>query len=282
MKKLAITLIFLFQAIFSFGQDAKFPSIDEKKLGSIVPLEKISFIDENGKESTLKDFGNGKPIVLALAFFECRSICGPFLNGVGEYVDENKGSMQPGNDFALLTISFDPDEKSDMATDKKKSQYDAMRNKRPMESWRFLTGTQENISKLTDLVGFQYTMFKNSEGTKDFRHKSGLIILSPEGKIVRYLEGDGDMRPKRKTYFNAFEMDLAISEAYKGISGPSFAKFMNVCFKYEPANKQYTLKVLQISGILISLCALGLFLSITVLSKKPKVINDPLKKEGSE
>ena len=156
MKKLVITLAFLFQTMLSFAQEAQFPSIDEKKLGSIVPLDKIYFFDENGKEGTLKEFANGKPIVLALAFFKCRSICSPFINGVGEYVDENRGSMQPGKDFSLLTISFDPDEKFDMASDKKKSQYEAMRNKRPAESWQFLTGNQENISKLTKLIGFNF------------------------------------------------------------------------------------------------------------------------------
>ena len=281
MYKMLFNLIFLLLAVSAFAEDKPFPAIIEK-LGTVVPLDKIRFSDENGKEQTLKEFSNDKPIVIALAFFKCKSICSPFLNGVGEYVDENKGSMQPGKDFSLLTISFDPDEKSDFATEKKKSQFDAMRNKRPGEAWQFLTGDKTNIDQLTELIGFKYVEYKNDIGEKDFRHKSAIIILSKEGKVVRYLEGDGDVRPGRKTYFNAFEMDLAVSEAYKGIAGPSFAKFLNVCFKYEPANKQYTLKVLQISGILITLSALALFLSITVLSKKPKVVMDPIKKEGSE
>lgn len=281
MKRLSLSLFFLFVMVAAFGQDGQFPSIKEN-LGEMVPLEKLRFFDENGKESSLKEFGKGKPIVLALAFFGCRSICGPFINGVGEYVDENRGSMQPGNDFALLTISFDHDEKPDMATDKKKSQFAAMRNKRPSEAWQFLTGDKENIKQLTDMIGFKFIEYIDPMGHKDFRHKSAIIILSPEGKVVRYLEGDGDMRLNKKTYFNAFEMDLAVAEAYKGISGPSFAKFLNVCFKFEPKNKQYTLKVLQISGVLITLSALALFLSVTLLSKKPKVVNDPLKKEGSE
>lgn len=281
MKVLFFSFVFLSLVTFGFAQESQYPAIIEK-LGEKVPLENIHFFDENGKEGTLKDFGKGKPIVLALAFFQCRSICTPFINGVGEYVDENKGSMQAGKDFALLTISFNHDEKFDMAADKKKSQFDAMRNKRPGEAWQFLTGDKENIAQLTNKVGFKFVEHIDEFGGKDYRHKSGLIILSPEGKIVRYLEGDGDMRQNRKTYFNAFEMDLAISEAYKGISGPSFAKFLNVCFKFEPKNKQYTLKVLQIAGALITLSALALFLSITVLSKKPKVVNDPNKKEGSE
>lgn len=279
MKIVNLVLISMMFMCALVAQDKQYPEIVEK-LGEIVPLEKIHFVDENGKEKSLKEFGNGKPIVIALAFFKCTSICMPFINGIGEYVDSNSNEIQSGKDFELLTISFNPSENAEMALAKKKNQFEAMKNKRAFESWQFLTGTQENINSLTEKVGFKYVPYEDEMGEMAYLHKSALIVIAPNGKIVRYIEGDP--RAGKNTHFNYFTMELAVAEAFKGISGPSYAKFLNVCFKYEPKNKQYTLKVLQIAGALITLSALLLFLSVTVLSKKPKVVNDPLKKEGSE
>lgn len=279
MKIVNLILVSIFLLCALSAQEKQYPEIVEK-LGEVVSLDKIHFFDENGQEKSLKEFSNGKPIVIALAFYKCTSICMPFINGVGEYVDSNSNEIQPGKDFELLTISFNASENFEMASAKKKNQFEAMKNKRPFESWRFLTGTQENINALTDKVGFKFVPYEDEEGEMAYLHKSALIVLSPNGKIVRYIEGDP--RVGKNTHFNYFTMELAVAEAFKGISGPSYAKFLNVCFKYEPKNKQYTLKVLQIAGALITFCALLLFLSVTVLSKKPKVVNDPLKKEGSE
>lgn len=279
MRQLSLILLFSFMLAFLNAQEKAYPEIIEK-LGEMVPIEKIHFFDESGKEHSLKEYGNGKPIVIALAFFQCTSICMPFINGVGDYVDENKGSMQAGKDFELLTISFDATENSEMATTKKKNQFEAMHNKRPYEAWHFLTGNQESITELTEKVGFKFVPYVDQKGGHAFLHKSAMIILSPEGKVVRYIAGD--VNEGRMTYFNHFEVDLAISEAYKGIAGPTFSKVLNVCFKYDPANKKYTLRMLQVFGTLIMFCALALFLSVTLLSKKPKNVNDSVKKEDSK
>lgn len=279
MKKAVLVLISILLLSVLSAQDSKnYPEIIEK-LGDVVPLDKIRFFDENGTEKSLKDFGNNKPIVIALVFYKCTSICMPFINGIGDYVDTNSNKIQSGKDFELLTISFNPSENYEMAAVKKKNQFEVMKNRRPFESWQFLTGTQENITALTEKVGFKYVPY-DDEGDFAFLHKSALIVLSPSGKIVRYIEGD--TRSGKNTNFNYFTMELAVAEAFKGVPGPSYAKFLNVCFKYEPKNKQYTLKVLQIAGALITICAVLLFLSVTVLSKKPKDVNDPLKKEGPE
>ncbi len=275
MKFVLLVLTFAFSSVL-YCSEGKQPRIVEK-LGEVVPLERLFFIDEKGETKSLKDFGEGKPIVLALSFFLCRSICTPFINGVGDYVDERRGTLNPGEDFKLLTISFDSSEDHDMAKDKKYNQFVAMKNVRSEDTWSFLTGTEENIVALTDAVGFEYV--KRPDG--EILHQSALIVLSPEGKVVRYLPGS--WREGKDTHFNAMSVDIAVSEAYRGISGPTFSKILNVCFKFDPVNKQYTFKVLQIFGLVVTLCAVFLFLSVTVLAKKrPEDIIESKEKEGSE
>ncbi|PCJ60526.1 MAG: hypothetical protein COA79_08110 [Planctomycetota bacterium] len=275
-----ILLLSLFFFSVAFGDVKRETKVKksgiEEKLGEMIDLASISFFDEEGNKKTLKEYADGKPIALALAFYRCTSICMPFLNGVSEYVDGRKGTFKPGEEFKLLTISFDPEEDHVLAKEKKANQFAAMKNSVPENSWRFLTGDKESISVLTEKVGFHYV--KMGEG--DYRHQSALIFLSPKGKVVRYIPSNN--REGRDTYFNPFYVDMAVAESYKGNPGPAYVRFLNTCFKFEPANKQYTLKVLQIMGALITLCGIFLFLTVTVLSKKKKPDEIIFKDEGSD
>lgn len=285
MKSFFVLVSFLLLSVFATAEVKKVTkekkvarekkSGIEEKLGDMVDLDALSFFDEDGNRKTLKEYADGKPIALALAFYKCTSICMPFINGVGEYVDGSKGTFKPGKDFKLLTISFDPTENHVLAKDKKVNQFAHMKNTRAGSTWRFLTGDKENIAAITKKVGFHYIKM----GLGDYRHQSALIFLSPKGKIVRYIPSNN--REGRDTHFNSFYVDMAVADSYKGIPGPAYASFLRTCFEYKPASQQYALRILQIMGVLITLCGIFLFLTVTVLSKKKNTNEIIFNEEGS-
>lgn len=213
-----------------------------EKLGDNVPVD-LTFQDETGKEVTIKEVLQ-KPTILALVYFRCPGICTPLLNGLRQVLD--KVALEAGKDFQILTVSFNPEETSAMAAEKKKNYLSQLKRKIPESSWRFLVGKEENVKKLTDSVGFYY----QKEG-REYKHAATLTILSPSGKITRYLYGVG---------FLPFDLKMALMEASEGKVGPTIAKFLEFCYSYDPKGKRYGLNVIRISG-----AAVVIFLSIFIL-----------------
>jgi protein SCO1/2 len=177
------------------------------------------------------------------------------MNGVAEVV--SKVDMNLGDDYQVITISFNTSDTPEKAREKKVN-FVTKISKEHQKDWIYLTGTQENISAITEAVGYKY----KPQGL-DFAHPSAIVILSPAGKITRYLYG--------LTYL-PFDVKMAIIEAQKGIARPSINKVMEFCFGYNPASKTYTLQVTRIFGVIIILIALVvlvvLFLKGRIKSKK--------------
>jgi len=210
--------------------------IDER-LGSFVPAD-IGLLDEEGDSVTLGDLVD-KPTVLALVYYRCPSICKPLLGAVADVVA--KLDLAPGQDYRLLTVSFDP---TDGPADSKRMKRDftaSLGDGFPSGAWSFLTGESTSIRRLTEAVGFRY----RRQGA-DFIHPAALVVLSPERKIVRYLYG---------TTYLPFDVKMALAEAAQGSVGGTVVKVLKYCFSYDPRGNRYALDLTRIVGAVVLLFA---------------------------
>lgn len=222
-----------------YANDAA-PGIEEK-LGQRVPLD-ATFRDETGRTVRLSDLVV-RPMVLALVYFRCPTICSPLLHELASMVQ--KVDLVPGIDYDLMTISFDVDEDPELARLAKENLLGGMKKRVPPEAWHFLTGDRENIVRLTDAVGFRFRRDR-----QDFVHAAAVVFLAKDGKIVRYL-GGLQMLPA--------DLKLAILDAAEGHPRTLMQRIQQLCYAYDPQGKTYVLQVNRIV-LFVTLGFLGLFL----------------------
>jgi protein SCO1/2 len=159
--------------------------------------------------------------------------------------------MALGIDYQVLTISFDPREDTELAVRKKKNHLNLMRKKELAElNWNFYTTDSLNSKLLTETVGFRYTRTGN-----DFVHSATLIVLSPDGKITRYLNG---------ITFLPFEIKMAILEASEGRVGTTINKILQFCYAYDPAGQTYVLNITKVVGSIVVFLTVLLFIALTI------------------
>jgi protein SCO1 len=217
-------------------------------LNEFVP-DNILLIDENGDTINLKKTIN-KPTVLCFVYFECPMLCTPLMNGLSDVID--KTDLTIGKDYQVLTIGFNTEEPLSMAIAKKKNYIGHMKNKQAVNGWKFFVSDSLNIAKATSSMGFRYKKAGNI-----FLHSATLIFISPEGKITRYLNG---------TYYLPFEFKMAITEASKGVTGPTINKLIQYCYGYDSQAQRYVMDVTKVGGILILLI---LVIIVSILLIKP-------------
>lgn len=218
----------------------------EQKLNSQLPLD-AEFKDENGNQVKLGNyFGKGKPVILALVYYECPMLCNEVLNGL---TGSLKGiSFDAGKDFDVVAISFDAREndKIDLSKNKKAS-YMARYGRPGSESgWHFLTGTQSEIDKVTQAVGFKYEF---DEKTNQFAHAGGIMVVTPEGKLSRYLYGI-DYAPK--------DLKFSLMDSAQNKIGNPVEQLYLYCFHYNPADGKYGLAILSVLRLLSVATLLGI------------------------
>ena len=252
--------LILYIAIFisqnTFGQKAfddltKDPEIGiTEHLDEFMPTD-IYLIDENNQRVLLTDLID-KPTIINWVYFRCPGICSPLMEGLAKVMDES--DMIPGVDYQVFTISFDPTETIDLGI-RKKTNYLNLVNKKEAISkgWKFFVSDTVSIQKGTNATGFKY-----KKTGFDFAHAASITVVSPKGKITRYLNG---------IYFLPFDFKMAVIESSKGMSAPTISKIMQYCFSYDPVGQAYVLNVTKITGTLILFIALLFFL---VLIFKPK------------
>ena len=240
-------LIFLLGAIFFHGpvyahveqpKDLSGIGIDQR-LGQTIPLD-LTFNDENGNPVILRQLIR-TPTILALVYLHCPNVCSLLLQNLADVL--NKLPAEPGKDFIVLAVSFDEMEKPDLALQKKRTYLEMIQKPFPENAWRFLTGDKENIHRLTDAVGFHFKRVR-----EDFDHPVSLIILAPDGKIVRYMYG-ADPLP--------FDLKIALVEASQGRIGPTIAKVVRFCFSYDAKSKKLVFNILKVTGTVTILFALA-------------------------
>jgi len=251
-----LTLILLFCGINSFGQKAFDDKTKDPEIGIVEHLDSflptdIYLIDESNQRVKLTDLID-KPTIINWVYFRCPGICSPLMEGLAKVMDES--DMLPGVDYQVLTISFDPRETIDLGI-KKKNNYLNLVNKKEAiaKGWHFFVSDSLSIAKGTNATGFKY-----KRTGMDFTHAASICVVSPKGKITRYLNG---------IYFLPFDLKMAVVESSKGMSAPTINKIMQYCFSYDPVGQAYVLNVTKISGTLILFFAILFFL---ILIFKPK------------
>lgn len=249
MKKLIGSILFSIILVTAWSQETKKIGVIEH-LDELVP-EDVFLVNVKGDTVQLNSLFD-KPTVLNFVYYRCPGICTPLMDGITEVV--NISDMKLGEDYQIVTVSFDYTEGHELAL-KKRNNYSMLVEKEGMEDgWLFFTGDSANLKKLTKATGFSYKKTGN-----DFIHTAGLILISPEGKITRYLNG---------TYFLPFEFKLAVIEASKGIPGPTVNRILQFCYSYDPVGQSYVLNITKVAGILILVLAGLILLVLTVKPKK--------------
>jgi protein SCO1/2 len=249
-----IFVICLLSSAYAFAitdsRDVKDIGIDEK-LGDVIPPD-ITLIDENNHEVIFKDLLSADtPTVLNLVYFSCPRLCNYGTDGLLQVVNETD-SLELGKDYKLLTVSFDPHDTILLASEKS-AKYHSRTEKvqGTVENWPFLIADANNIKKLTESVGFRYKI----DG-EEFAHPSALIVLTPEGKISRYLYGIQQVPSDFK---------LSLLEASKGEIGSSTVinRVLLFCYGFDPVGKKYALRALNIvkAGGVVTLLTLGVGLT---------------------
>jgi protein SCO1/2 len=224
----------------------------DEQLGKQIPLS-LTFIDEKGNNVKLSELVK-KPTLFLLVYYDCNSQCSPLQAEVVSHI--NKLDLQPGEDYQIISISFDETEKWKLASDKKQNYLNAVEKDFPEDAWKFLTGDQESIKRITKAFGFSF-----KKVGEEYTHPSTIIAVSPDGRITRYLLG---------TSFLTFDIKMSLIEASEGKIGPTISKFYKFCFSYDAEGKKYVLNVTRIAAVGIILLAI---VFVIVISIKPKLVN---------
>ena len=200
-------------------------------LNQQVPLD-LTFRDDTGKKVQLADLmNNGRPVILSLVYYECPMLCTQVLNGLLRSM--RVMSFDVGTEFDVITVSIDPGETSALARAKKNEYVGRYRREGAAAGWHFLTGEADQIERLAETVGFRY---EYDEETDMYVHASGVMLLTPEGRLARYFYGI-EYSPK--------DMRLGLVEASENRIGSPVDQVLLLCFQYDPTTGKYGLAIMN-------------------------------------
>lgn len=229
----------------------------EQKLNAQVPLN-LTFRDETGRQVQLKQYFGKKPVLLTLVYYECPSLCGLVLQGLLKSL--RVINYTPGDQFEIVTVSFNPKETPQLAAAKKQNFLKEYGRLDAAKGWHFLTGEETPIRKLADSVGFRYVYDPKSG---QFAHAAGIMLLTPSGKVARYFYG---------IEYSPRDLRLGIMDASQGKVGSPVEKVILFCYQYDPTTGKYSLaiiRVIQLAGVLTVL-VLGGFISAQMYRERRK------------
>jgi protein SCO1/2 len=197
----------------------------DQKLDQQIPLS-LTFTDEFGKTVPLSTYFHGKkPVILALVYYRCPMLCTQILTGLESSL--KAVSFNPGQDFEIVSLSFDPQDTWQLAAAKKQTYVKRYGRPNTVNGWHFLTGSASNIKTLTDAVGFHY---KYDASTDQFAHASGIMILTPDGRLSRYFYGV-EYAPR--------DVRLGLVEASQNKIGSPVDQLLLFCYHYDPSTGKY-------------------------------------------
>jgi protein SCO1/2 len=206
----------------------------EPPLNGQMPLA-THFKDETGRDVALGEYFHGKPVVLALVYYGCPMLCNQVEQGV---VGSLKMlSFNPGNDYEVVFVSFDPRESADMAAQKKTAALTHFGRPQTAAGWHFLTGSKDSIDAITQAANFRYSF---NEKTNIFAHASGIMLLTPDGRISRYFYG---------VEYPSRDVRLGLVDASAGKIGTPIDHLLLYCFQYDPSTARYSATILRIIRI---------------------------------
>lgn len=231
----------------------------EQKLDSQVPLN-LAFRDETGRPVRLSDYFGTKPVVLILAYFRCPMLCSQVLAGATHAFRQLP--FRIGQQFNVLTVSFDPRETPELAAASKQTYIGSYGHPEAAAGWHFLTGQQPEITALTQAVGFHYAW---DAQTQQFAHATGIVVLTPHGKVAQYFYGID---------YPAQDLRLALVQSSQEKIGSLADEVLLYCCKYDPNSGRYTAiigRVLQIAGAFTLLILGGVLFMLFYLDRKKRL-----------
>jgi protein SCO1/2 len=223
----------------------------QQNLDGQIPPDLI-FKDETGKTVRLGDYFGQKPIILSLVYYKCPMLCGEVLSGLTSALKVLKFNI--GDEFNVLTVSFDPKDTPEIGAAKKAEYMERYKRPGTAAGWHFLTGPQDSIDALTKAAGFQY---QYDPKTEQFAHSTAIMILTPQGKIAQYYYGV-EYAPK--------DLRLGLIQASENKIGTVVDEILLYCYHYDPATGRYGAvisRILQLSA-LATVLMLGLLLVILI------------------
>jgi len=223
----------------------------EQRLNTQVPLD-LPFVDENGREVRLAEYFGKRPVILALVYYECPMLCTQILNGLVTALGVM--NFEPGREFDVVAVSFDPREGPELAARKKEAYLQRYGRPHTAGGWHFLTGSEESIARLTDAVGFRYAY---DERIQQYAHGAGIELLTPSGVLSKYFYG---------IEYSPRDIRLGIIEASEERIGTVIDDFLLFCYHYDPTTGQYGAAVMRLMrlGAIATVLAFLSFLAVSL------------------
>ena len=227
----------------------------DQKLGEQIPLSLV-FRDEAGDGIALGRLFNGRPVIVVPAYYECPMLCTQILNGLLSGL--RPLNLNVGEAFDIVTVSFDPGEGPELAAAKKAAYVSGYDRPTGEAGWRFLTGDQASISALMDAMGYRYA---HDPETDEYVHASAIMILTPDGKLARYLFG---------VEFAPRDLKLGLLEASQNRIGSPVDAVLLYCFQYNPLTGKYSLAIYRLVRIAGGIMVAGLVAFLIVMLRREK------------
>jgi len=230
----------------------------DQKLNAQVPLDLV-FRDESGRAVALREYFGERPVILSLVYYECPMLCTLILNGLLRSL--RALSFTAGREFIVLTVSFDPREGPELAAAKKRAYVRSYGRSEAERGWHFLTGEETAIRRLTEAVGFRYAF---DAETGQFAHASGIMVLTPQGRVARYFYGI-EYAPR--------DLRLGLVEAAQGKIGSPVDQLLLYCYHYDPKTGRYSMlimNVLRLAGAATVLALGGFMLAMFRRERRKK------------
>lgn len=217
----------------------------DQQLGEQIPLD-LTFKDETGAPVTLAHYFKDRPVILVPAYYECPMLCTQILNGLLSGL--RPLSLNVGEDFQIVTFSFNPKEGPELAAAKKTAYLEGYHREGAERGWHFLTGDAPAIAALTKALGYRYAY---EPDTGEYIHASGIMLATPDGKLSRYLFG---------VEFAPRDLKLGLLESGQEKIGTPVDAVLLFCFQYNPLTGKYSLaiyRLVQIAGLISVVCILS-------------------------
>ncbi len=224
--------------------------------GNSISLTETHFIDSDGSAKTLKSFFAEKPVVISLIYYRCPDICGLVLNGMLDVFRESE--FVPGQDFKVVSISIDPKEDHVLARDKRESALKPLREMKPNADWSFLTGSEAEIRKLSDQLGFAYGL---DAKTGLYAHAPGIFILDNTGRISATLFS---------VMYSKEVFDHVLMQSSQGKLGSAWKRLSSFWKKYDPEKQDLIFDFKKVLATLLSIL-IALVVFVFLLTRPQRV-----------
>ncbi len=223
----------------------------DQKLDQAIPLD-LEFTDESGRTVRIGDYFGKRPVVLALVYYECPMLCTQVLNGLVGSLEAL--AFNPGAEFEVVVLSFDPGETPALAANKRETYLRRYSRPGTDAGWHFLTGRETAVKALADAVGFRYAY---DEAIDQYAHPAAITVLTGEGRVSSYLYG---------IEFAPRDLRLALVEATEGRIGTAVDQVLLFCYHYDPETGKYGLVVMNLvrTGGILTVLGLGAFILLTL------------------